>query len=104
MKKGPAIFPAPSLARSNPLEREFQPQLNGAIASRAKHRVERSIVRRRTAATKLTTPRRVGKRRLTIGVGGAPRVCELGVIENVKHLDAELRLHSFPKFEALADR
>jgi len=85
------------------LEDELQAQLDCAVAAGTEHGVERGTVRRSTATAKLTRHRGISKRRLAIATGSTPGIRKLGVIENIKHLGAELRLEPFPEFEALGD-
>src|ERR1700688_3306601 len=85
------------------LENKLQSQLDGAGTARAKHGVEGSGVWRGATTAEQNRLRRIGVGALTIGTGGAPGIGKLGVIENVKHLGAELRPGPFSEFEGLGN-
>src|SRR5207245_7514837 len=46
--------------------------------------------------------RRIGGRPLAIATGGAVRIGEIGMIENIESFKAELGFHPFAEFEGLA--
>src|SRR6266567_641095 len=102
MEKGPDEFPAPSRFPSaqQRLEDELQTQLDSAVAARAENRVERSVVRSRTATTERAGLRRIGGCALAIPTGGAIRISKIGMIENIESFKAELGFHPFAEFEA----
>src|SRR6266852_5341630 len=96
--------PFPSSIRARRLENEIQAQLDGAVAARAQHGVEGSVVWGGTATTECTHLGWIGECPLAIATGGSIRIGEIGMVENVESFHAELHLHPFPEFEALADR
>ncbi len=99
----PALFQV-SIPDGADLENEFQAQLDGAVAARAKHGVKGGLVRGGTTATKTASACRwIGKGSLAITAGGAIRISEIGMIENIERLDAELGFETLPEFEILAD-
>src|SRR5271154_5873545 len=82
------------------LERKLQPQLHGAAAARPDHGIGGGHVRRGAAAAKRLHRRIVQ----TKPVLPAVRICEVGMVENVEELGAELEPHGFSKVEILGHR
>src|SRR5260370_3297377 len=105
MKKGPSESPVPSPFPSAQwrLENKLQAQLDGAVAAGAEYGVEGGLIRGSATAAELTWHGGVGKSPLAICTGAAIRIREVGVIENVERLDAELCLHPFPELKVLAN-
>jgi len=96
--------PFPSSFRARRLEEELQAQLDGAVAAGTKNRINGSIVWRGAATAEAATAGRwIGNSPRAIGTGATPRIGKLGVIEDIKHLGAELRLEPLAKPKALAD-
>src|SRR5260370_24664995 len=109
LKEGPEARPALRIVskwNSQPtvsLKDEFQTQLDGAVAARAKDWVESRAVRSGAAATELAWHRRSSKCTLAIGTGGTPWIGEVRMVEDVEGFSAELCLDSLSEFEALGD-
>ncbi len=93
-----------SIPDSGYLENEFQAQLDGAVAAGTKHRIDGGIVWRGAATAKAAAACRwIGDAPWAIGTGATPLIGEIGMIENVEHLGAELRPEPLAKLKALAD-
>src|SRR6267154_1177917 len=82
-------------------ERELQAQLNSTAPARPDHRIGGGYVWRRASATEGAKGRRIV---LSVTILSAVRISEVGMVENVEELGAELGMDTFTKMPVLGNR